>query len=315
MAAAAILVALGVADRLREQRRALSEAERRAETDPLTGVLNRRSLIERLEAGCTRAQARATCRSRCCSSISITSSRSTIPTGISRAMRACMRIVNPIQAELRQSDVIGRYGGEEFIVILSSASAAAAHPIAERIRERVACDPRRGIRPVDSPDVQHRRRGQRHAGRMGQEPHRPRGRGGLRSQALGAQSCADGGGAGGLNGDVAATSAGASRVSRRHTRRCNHCPSSRCHDLRCRSCLSPNNYAPPPQLDRRSERPFFSGLRSARRSRPATAPPCSGDLAGLHSVAAVEHIQKAIRDEAACGRSRRATATASAAAG
>jgi diguanylate cyclase (GGDEF)-like protein len=52
---------------------------------------------------------------------------------------ACLHaIVAPIQAELRQSDVIGRYGGEEFIVILSSASAAAAHPIAERIRERVA---------------------------------------------------------------------------------------------------------------------------------------------------------------------------------
>ncbi|MGH8189246.1 MAG: GGDEF domain-containing protein, partial [Steroidobacteraceae bacterium] len=31
-----------------------------------------------------------------------------------------------------------RYGGEEFVVILSSADVAAAQPIAERIRERVA---------------------------------------------------------------------------------------------------------------------------------------------------------------------------------
>jgi diguanylate cyclase (GGDEF)-like protein len=52
---------------------------------------------------------------------------------------ACLRkIIGPIQAELRQSDVIGRYGGEEFVVILSSADIAAAHPIAERIRNRVA---------------------------------------------------------------------------------------------------------------------------------------------------------------------------------
>jgi hypothetical protein len=58
MVAAAILIALGVADRLREQRVALSDAERRARTDPLTGVLNRRSLIERLDAACARAQAR-----------------------------------------------------------------------------------------------------------------------------------------------------------------------------------------------------------------------------------------------------------------
>jgi diguanylate cyclase (GGDEF)-like protein len=39
---------------------------------------------------------------------------------------------------LRQSDVIGRYGGEEFVVILSSADAAVAAPIAQRIVERVA---------------------------------------------------------------------------------------------------------------------------------------------------------------------------------
>src|SRR5476649_806960 len=52
---------------------------------------------------------------------------------------ACLRaIIDPIHAELRQSDVIGRYGGEEFVVILSSADAAAATPIAQRIMERVA---------------------------------------------------------------------------------------------------------------------------------------------------------------------------------
>src|SRR6202789_825652 len=49
MVAASVLIALGVADRLRAQRAALSDAERRAQTDPLTGVLNRRSLIERLQ--------------------------------------------------------------------------------------------------------------------------------------------------------------------------------------------------------------------------------------------------------------------------
>lgn len=56
MVAAAVLVALGVADRLREQRLALTEAERRAQTDPLTGVLNRGSLVERLEAACLRVE-------------------------------------------------------------------------------------------------------------------------------------------------------------------------------------------------------------------------------------------------------------------
>jgi diguanylate cyclase (GGDEF)-like protein len=52
---------------------------------------------------------------------------------------ACLRaIIDPIHAELRQSDAIGRYGGEEFVVILSGADAAAAIPIAQRIVERVS---------------------------------------------------------------------------------------------------------------------------------------------------------------------------------
>jgi diguanylate cyclase (GGDEF)-like protein len=52
---------------------------------------------------------------------------------------ACLcAVIQPIQLELRQSDVIGRFGGEEFVVILSSADTAAARLIAQRILERVA---------------------------------------------------------------------------------------------------------------------------------------------------------------------------------
>ena len=137
MVAAAVLIALGVADRLRQQRAALTDAERRARTDPLTGVLNRRSLIERLDAACLRARARA------------------LPIAVlfldldhfklindslgHQAGDECLRaIIGPIYSELRQSDIIGRYGGEEFVVILSGADSAAARPIAERILQRVA---------------------------------------------------------------------------------------------------------------------------------------------------------------------------------
>ena len=59
MVAAAVLIALGTSDRVRQQSLALTDAERRAQTDPLTGVLNRRSLIERLDAACMRAKARS----------------------------------------------------------------------------------------------------------------------------------------------------------------------------------------------------------------------------------------------------------------
>jgi two-component system, sensor histidine kinase LadS len=137
MVAASILVALGVADRLRAQRAALSEAERRAQTDPLTGVLNRRSLIERLDAACTRAKTRGLPIALLF--IDLDHFKQINDTFGHQAGDACLRaIIDPIHVELRQSDVIGRYGGEEFVVILSSADAAAATPIAQRIVERVA---------------------------------------------------------------------------------------------------------------------------------------------------------------------------------
>jgi diguanylate cyclase (GGDEF)-like protein len=137
MVAAAVLIALGVADRLRVQRAALTEAERRAQTDPLTGVLNRRSLIERLDAACQRARARGLPIALLF--IDLDHFKQINDSFGHQAGDACLRaIIDPIHAELRQSDVIGRYGGEEFVVILSSADAAAANPIAQRILERVA---------------------------------------------------------------------------------------------------------------------------------------------------------------------------------
>jgi diguanylate cyclase (GGDEF)-like protein len=137
MVVAAILIALGVADRLRQQRDALTEAERRAQTDPLTGVLNRRSFVERLDAACVRARARGLPITLLF--LDLDHFKSINDSFGHAAGDACLRaVIEPIHAELRQSDVIGRYGGEEFVVLLSSADAAAAAPIAERIRERVA---------------------------------------------------------------------------------------------------------------------------------------------------------------------------------
>lgn len=137
MVAAAILMGLGVADRMREQRRALSDAERRAQTDPLTGVLNRRSFLERLEAACSRAQARDLPISLLF--IDLDHFKQINDTFGHLAGDACLKaIIAPINSELRQSDVIGRYGGEEFVVLLSSADAQAAHPIAERILKRIS---------------------------------------------------------------------------------------------------------------------------------------------------------------------------------
>jgi len=137
MVAAAVLIALGVADRLRAQRRAFTEAQRHARTDPLTGVLNRRSLLEQLEVACRRA--RASGLPLTLLFIDLDHFKLINDSFGHLAGDACLAaIVGPIQSELRQSDAIGRYGGEEFVVILNGADQAAAHPIAERIVLRIA---------------------------------------------------------------------------------------------------------------------------------------------------------------------------------
>ena len=136
MVAAAVLIALGVSDHVRQQSLALTDAERRAQTDPLTGVLNRRSFIEHLDAACVRARASNSPISVLF--IDLDHFKQVNDTYGHAAGDACLAgIISPIHAELRQTDVIGRYGGEEFVVLLNGADAASAHPIAERICRRV----------------------------------------------------------------------------------------------------------------------------------------------------------------------------------
>ncbi|MFT7689240.1 MAG: diguanylate cyclase (GGDEF)-like protein, partial [Candidatus Azotimanducaceae bacterium] len=48
------------------------------------------------------------------------------------------KLVKTIKEEIRGSDVVFRYGGEEFVVLLNKTNLEAATIIAERLRERVA---------------------------------------------------------------------------------------------------------------------------------------------------------------------------------
>ena len=135
--AAAVLIALGVADRMRAQNVALTEAERRAQTDALTGVLNRPTLIERFDAACLRMQRRGLPLSVLF--IDLDHFKQINDSCGHAAGDACLSaVIAPIHAELRPSDVLGRYGGEEFVVVLNGADETAAVPVAQRICQRVA---------------------------------------------------------------------------------------------------------------------------------------------------------------------------------
>jgi two-component system, sensor histidine kinase LadS len=137
MVAAAVLIALGVSDRMRAQHVALTEAERRAQTDALTGLLNRSTLVERLDSLCMRFKPRGLPVSVLF--IDLDHFKQINDSYGHAAGDACLAaVVAPIQAELRQSDIVGRYGGEEFVVVLTGADSAAAAPVAQRICKGVA---------------------------------------------------------------------------------------------------------------------------------------------------------------------------------
>jgi len=56
-------------------------------------------------------------------------------------------VANRIKNSLRGFDIVGRYGGEEFLLILNRADLATARMVAERIRSRIVAT------PIDLPEV------------------------------------------------------------------------------------------------------------------------------------------------------------------
>jgi diguanylate cyclase (GGDEF)-like protein len=52
--------------------------------------------------------------------------------------RVLCRVADTLKAEARGSDVVVRYGGDEFLVILPGGTASAARSLAERVRARLA---------------------------------------------------------------------------------------------------------------------------------------------------------------------------------
>ncbi|KMY85962.1 GGDEF domain [Candidatus Paraburkholderia calva] len=109
-----------------------------ADTDGLTGGANRRRLDAALDEVWTLAFKRGR-RSRCCSSMPITSRPTMTPTGTRPATARCVSW--PIACRRRacgERDLVARYGGEESVVVFADATPAHAREIAEAMRADVA---------------------------------------------------------------------------------------------------------------------------------------------------------------------------------
>ncbi len=132
----AFLLSIGLADRALALKRERDIAQRMAERDSLTGLLNRRGFEARLLAqSCARqGGALMLCDLDHFKHIN---DRFGHPAG-DRCLQAFAERAVRV---LPNSAVLGRYGGEEFVVLLNEANVTAARAIAERLRLEVADTP------------------------------------------------------------------------------------------------------------------------------------------------------------------------------
>ena len=111
-----------------------------ATTDGLTGVLNRRTLLERLGEELERAWRERKPLSLLMLDIN-RFKRINDTYGHPTGDKVLVEMAERLKSHLRPYDLVDRYGGEEFVVVISGADAEERVAIAERIREMISSDP------------------------------------------------------------------------------------------------------------------------------------------------------------------------------
>jgi diguanylate cyclase (GGDEF)-like protein len=124
------------------------ELERLATRDPLTGCLNRRAFVTALPALITSCGAKGTALG--CLMIDIDFFKSINDThGHTVGDRVIQEVARKLQSGARGSDLVCRYGGEEFCVVAPGLDAQSLVALAERIRERVELEAGLGVREIE----------------------------------------------------------------------------------------------------------------------------------------------------------------------
>jgi diguanylate cyclase (GGDEF)-like protein len=123
---------------------ALEEARRDAEYlarfDALTDVLSRRALVESLDAEIARAERYGSALT--CLMLDLDHFKNINDTyGHQCGDAVLQRVARVISEQCRTTDHVGRYGGEEFLIILPETPIDAATALAERLRLAVAATP------------------------------------------------------------------------------------------------------------------------------------------------------------------------------
>lgn len=113
--------------------------QRRTSTDELTGVMSYAKLMESLEQQIDRTHRRGHDRSPLCLIMSDLDFFKKINDTYGHMMGDLVlrHVAGRIQSATRNFDLVGRFGGEEFVIIMTDTNLELATAIAERIREAV----------------------------------------------------------------------------------------------------------------------------------------------------------------------------------
>lgn len=119
-----------------ERKRLIDSLGYLSTTDSLTAVLNRRALVERLE--CEISRARRYYSPLSVILLDIDGFKEVNDTqGHAVGDRVLTVVSDTLKGSLRKTDVLGRYGGDEFMVVLPATALEGAEGFAERIRRSV----------------------------------------------------------------------------------------------------------------------------------------------------------------------------------
>jgi diguanylate cyclase (GGDEF)-like protein/PAS domain S-box-containing protein len=118
---------------------ARSAAERVANTDMLTGLPNRRRTLSFLDQALRRAEQDGAPLAVAIFDIDHFKAINDVH-GHAAGDEVIRRVGQRAKASLRDDDMVGRYGGEEFVCVLQGRSALAAELVAERVRKAVHAD-------------------------------------------------------------------------------------------------------------------------------------------------------------------------------
>lgn len=122
--------------RIREQETVLENLQSDANTDFLTQLANRRSIETALETECSRAERYGNPISVIMIDIDLFKTVNDTH-GHAVGDKVIQTVAHVMEVSIRQTDQAGRYGGEEFLILLPETKLASAKLVAEKIRAAV----------------------------------------------------------------------------------------------------------------------------------------------------------------------------------